>query len=592
FTWPDGGTSPFRGEKATTWEGGIRVPLIVRGPGVAANSVSSVPVVTTDLYATLSALAGAAAPLPAESESADLSGLFLNGGSLPTGVTALERGIGASGELFFHFPHYQHDKGTTPMSAMVDGDGQYKLVRIYGAAGQPTRDYLFDLNTPITDPHQTWEHVSYSDPRNLANNPAHASQLASMQQRFDAWIQAVDASLPYEVSKPVEITWRADDNTRSRGLEGPDWRSVSDVDQRSREQWLIDSSTGAVSLVDIAPTQTELGTKAYHVDAGGGFKRTFFHVSELDPQSGRLTAAADENESASFEFWLRADALDQGQLLLETGSADRGLSISFGNGDNDAQFDDVRLRAADNNAVRAIEVTASLAGAGVTADFVHLVAVIEENTATGQQWARLYLNGALAAETDIVTGGGTVDWDGINEAGLAMVQGALGGENGPGLGALGTTGFAGDIAQFGFFNFALTSAEVEKRFQFDFSFVEGDLNGDGVLDAGDIARFRQNWLADTSALGPSGRYSLGDMDASGRVELADWALLRNAFRDAGLAALVPRSILAPEPNAVVLLSAGLAFLSIHNQRTRRGQDQNAMMRRIAYRRATGRWNEN
>ncbi len=33
FTWPDGGTTPFRGEKATTWEGGFRVPAVVRWPG-------------------------------------------------------------------------------------------------------------------------------------------------------------------------------------------------------------------------------------------------------------------------------------------------------------------------------------------------------------------------------------------------------------------------------------------------------------------------------------------------------------------------------------------------------------------------------
>lgn len=33
-TWPDGGSSPFRGEKGTTWEGGFRVPCAIRWPGV------------------------------------------------------------------------------------------------------------------------------------------------------------------------------------------------------------------------------------------------------------------------------------------------------------------------------------------------------------------------------------------------------------------------------------------------------------------------------------------------------------------------------------------------------------------------------
>jgi arylsulfatase len=34
MTWPDGGNTPFRGEKATNWEGGYRVPMLIRWPGV------------------------------------------------------------------------------------------------------------------------------------------------------------------------------------------------------------------------------------------------------------------------------------------------------------------------------------------------------------------------------------------------------------------------------------------------------------------------------------------------------------------------------------------------------------------------------
>jgi arylsulfatase len=34
FTWPDGGTTMFRGEKNTNWEGGYRVPTMIRWPGV------------------------------------------------------------------------------------------------------------------------------------------------------------------------------------------------------------------------------------------------------------------------------------------------------------------------------------------------------------------------------------------------------------------------------------------------------------------------------------------------------------------------------------------------------------------------------
>ena len=57
--WPDGGYSPFRGEKGTTWEGGVRVPMLVRWPGkIPAGRVSNGIQSHEDLFPTLAAAAG------------------------------------------------------------------------------------------------------------------------------------------------------------------------------------------------------------------------------------------------------------------------------------------------------------------------------------------------------------------------------------------------------------------------------------------------------------------------------------------------------------------------------------------------------
>jgi arylsulfatase A-like enzyme len=56
---PDGGATPFKGEKATTWEGGVRVPMLVRWPSkIAAGKVSNGIQDHTDLFTTLAAAAG------------------------------------------------------------------------------------------------------------------------------------------------------------------------------------------------------------------------------------------------------------------------------------------------------------------------------------------------------------------------------------------------------------------------------------------------------------------------------------------------------------------------------------------------------
>jgi len=59
MTWPDGGMIPFRGEKNTNWEGGYRVPMMVRWPGhIQPAQVSNVIISQEDWLPTLLAAAG------------------------------------------------------------------------------------------------------------------------------------------------------------------------------------------------------------------------------------------------------------------------------------------------------------------------------------------------------------------------------------------------------------------------------------------------------------------------------------------------------------------------------------------------------
>lgn len=77
---PWGNSGPLRGAKGSTWEGGVRVPGIVRWPGkVEAGSTSDAIVSTLDVLPTFSALAGAADEVPTDRiiDGVDQSALWL-----------------------------------------------------------------------------------------------------------------------------------------------------------------------------------------------------------------------------------------------------------------------------------------------------------------------------------------------------------------------------------------------------------------------------------------------------------------------------------------------------------------------------------
>ena len=78
-----GVAGPLRGEKSTTWEGGVRVPAVFYWPGTIKPGTSSAFIVNTDVYATLATLTGARVKEGEAIDSHDISGVLLSGAKSP-----------------------------------------------------------------------------------------------------------------------------------------------------------------------------------------------------------------------------------------------------------------------------------------------------------------------------------------------------------------------------------------------------------------------------------------------------------------------------------------------------------------------------
>ena len=137
---------PLRSGKGWCYEGGIRVPFIVRAPGVTRpGSTSPVPVVSMDVFPTLLDLAG----LPARPEQ------HVDGRSL---VPLMRDGDTLGREaLYWHFPHY-HGSAWTPGAAIRAGE--WKLVELdeYGEVE------LYNLEDDLGESHElSTEHPETRD---------------------------------------------------------------------------------------------------------------------------------------------------------------------------------------------------------------------------------------------------------------------------------------------------------------------------------------------------------------------------------------------------------------------------------------------
>ena len=126
---------PFRAGKGFVYEGGLRIPLIVRWPGkVPANRVVADPVINTDWTPTLLEIAGVQG-----NEQFDGASVVPIVAPVLSGKTKR-----APRTFFWHFPHYTN-QGSSPAGAVRDGD--WKLIEHY----EDGRIELFNLSTDVSE---------------------------------------------------------------------------------------------------------------------------------------------------------------------------------------------------------------------------------------------------------------------------------------------------------------------------------------------------------------------------------------------------------------------------------------------------------
>jgi arylsulfatase A len=155
---------PLRSGKGHLYEGGIRVPTVVRWPGVTKpGRVCHEPILSIDYAPTIAeAAAVPKAAMPA------MDGQSI--GKLLRGAATLGRE-----EVFWHFPHYSPQLGK-PSSAIRRG--KHKLILFF----EDDRVELYDLQNDI------------GESRNLAaEQPAKA---ADLKRRLQAWLRETGAQIP------------------------------------------------------------------------------------------------------------------------------------------------------------------------------------------------------------------------------------------------------------------------------------------------------------------------------------------------------------------------------------------------------------
>lgn len=171
---------PLRRGKGSAYEGGVRVPTIVRWPGVtAAGSVCDEPISTIDYYPTLLDIASASGD---RTHNASVDGVSIVP-LLRDAASTLDR------DLYWHYPHY-HAGGDGPYSTIRSG--VWRLIEFH----EDNRVELFNLATDVAEQHD------------LASRMPERAE--GLRTKLHAWRKQVAAQMPtpnpdYDATRATEV---------------------------------------------------------------------------------------------------------------------------------------------------------------------------------------------------------------------------------------------------------------------------------------------------------------------------------------------------------------------------------------------------
>jgi len=162
--------TPLRSGKGWLYEGGVRVPLIIRLPGlIEAGSVSDDIVASNDLLPTLTNLL-------------TIKNIQKNTDGIPFDNVLLGNGRGKRDKMYWHYPHYHVGSGMVPGAAMRKE--HYKLIEWYekSLTGQDGAFELYDLENDISEEHDLSDEMP--------------DKLEELKTLLDQWKSQVNVQMP------------------------------------------------------------------------------------------------------------------------------------------------------------------------------------------------------------------------------------------------------------------------------------------------------------------------------------------------------------------------------------------------------------